>query len=334
MGTGESHLRATTMRRSIDLRISVVIPSVMRSSLDRAIHSALIQTYAPVEILVVFDLPEIPPEFVGRRQKVRAMATGGRRGGNVARQMGIDAAVGDAIAFLDDDDEWFPTKLADQVRLLAEARDAGRLGVIGSSAEIVAPDGAVLDRVPRRPIRDGQSIADYLFKRRELRAGEAMMSSSMLLIDRELLEAVPLQTELPIHQDWDWLIRAGTHARVMFATAKGRHLAYHAAPRGASVSRSVHWAHSLAWAEANRPAFTPREYGDFLLGVTMPIALDSAGRPSALLVAARAFVQGRPGRATTLAALALLGLPETLLRHMARSARRMRTKGCDRWRQA
>jgi O-antigen/teichoic acid export membrane protein len=294
-------------------RVSVVIPTVGRESLSAAVASALAQTTPPEEVIVAVDLPTVPPAANFEDPRVRTVATGGDRGGNGARQAGVDAARGDVIAFLDDDDYWYPNKLATQVPLLIAARARGLRPVIGAQLDVVDESGQRLRTLPRHPISEGQSIADYLFKRHEVAWGEALMSSSMLLVDRSLLHSVPLDQSLRMHQDWDWLVRVSREPDVYFATAPGPLLAYRQQARGHSISRGPNWRHSLAWADAHRDVLSRREYGDLLMGVTIPLAVTASDRRGALGVAFRALRAGRPGFAASVAGLTQLVLPHALI---------------------
>jgi hypothetical protein len=314
-------------------QVSVVIPTVGRASLCEAVESALLQTVPPVEVIVVVDGEVVPQEAVFADRRVRTLATGGGRGGNGARQRGVDAARGDVIAFLDDDDRWYPHKLETQLPFALAARARGERPVIGAELEVVNHAGERLGVLPRRPIGEGQSIADYLFRRREVRWGEAAMSSSMLLVDRALLERVPLDQSLPMHQDWDWLVRVSQEPDVFFATAPGPLLAYRQQARGNSISRGAGWRHSLAWAEAHRTLLSKREYGDLLMGVTISLAVTAGDRRGALGVAARALRGGRPGLPAMIAGLGLVASPQWIIDRasalLSRLLRRRRRASAD-----
>jgi hypothetical protein len=298
--------------------VSVVIPTVGRATLDEAVRSVLAQTAPPLEVLVVADLERLPEDFGWADPRVRVLTTGGGARGNGARQLGVDAARGDAIAFLDDDDFWFPDKLERQLALLADARRRGALAVIGAEIEELDEQGRSAGVIPRRKIAPGQTITDYLFVRREVAWGEAAMNTSALLVDRALLLAVPLERSLRMHQDWDWLVRAGREPRVAFAIADGPLLAYRRQPRGQSVSRGTGWRHSLEWAGAHRERLTAREYGDLLLGVTVSLAVTAGDRRGAWATAGRALRGGRPGPAAIAAAAVQLLLPYRSIRWISR----------------
>jgi glycosyltransferase involved in cell wall biosynthesis len=294
-------------------RVSVVIPTVGRESLVEAVDSALHQTVPPEEVIVAVDLAHVPATIEFADPRVRTLPTGGGRGGNGARQLGVDAARGDVIAFLDDDDYWYPHKLETQLSQLLLARLRGQHAVIGAELDVVNQSGQKGAMLPRHPIREGQSITDYLFKRREIAWGEALMSSSMLLVDRALLTRVPLDQSLRMHQDWDWLVRVSQEPDVYFATAPGPLLAYRQQARGESISRGPDWRHSMAWADAHRELLSKREYGDLLMGVTISLAVTAGDRRGAFGVIPRALRQGRPGLAAVVAGFGVLASPFWLI---------------------
>jgi len=78
--------------------VSVVIPTIKgrEKMLKRAVDSIKNQTYENYEIIVVSEGDNA----------------------NIARNIGIKKAKGEYIAFLDDDDEWLPTKLEEQMKYI------------------------------------------------------------------------------------------------------------------------------------------------------------------------------------------------------------------------
>ena len=305
-------------------RISVVIPTTNRGTLTEAVKSALSQTYPALEVIVVFDSERVPADLALADERVRTLATGGGRGANIARQLGIEAAAGDAIALLDDDDYWFRGKLEAQAALLAAARADGVRSVVSAGVQLIDHTGAALEIVPRRMIAEDQTITDYLFRRRQLRAGEATMGSSSLMFDRQLGLEVPFDSRLPVHEDWDWLLRAARDGGARFLMAGGPQLAYRHPPPGAGLSRSSQWRHSVDWAERYRGFLSPREYGDLLLTVSVALAVDAGARLGALRIAGRALWRGRPGAPALIVAAGTLMLPRTTPHRLIRLRARLR----------
>lgn len=92
----------------------------------RAINSILLQTYSSIEIIVVDDSPA---DFLLRNDVKRAVCclsdkivylqNEEQRGACYSRNRGIFVANGEYIAFLDDDDEWLPRKIEEQLNLMA-----------------------------------------------------------------------------------------------------------------------------------------------------------------------------------------------------------------------
>lgn len=105
-----------------DLSISVIIPTMGRSSLYRAIDSATSQIVRPEELIVVADLLK-EEEFKRVSDEIMALnidmpvilrRTMGK-GVAAARNLGVEVARGEYIAFLDDDDVWLPQHLSEFV---------------------------------------------------------------------------------------------------------------------------------------------------------------------------------------------------------------------------
>src|SRR4051794_24137092 len=110
--------------------VAVVVPTRgRRGYLERALRSALGQTYENVrEIVVVVD-----GDDDATVQRVRALAgdrldvivNRERLGPGASRNTGIEATSADLISFLDDDDVWAPTKLTRQVAALRRRTSSG-----------------------------------------------------------------------------------------------------------------------------------------------------------------------------------------------------------------
>ena len=104
----------------MDAVVSAVITTCKRSPVFvvRALKSVMAQTYPHIQIIVVDDSPANYPEKETVRKAVLSecpqvvfVAHGENRGACAARNTGIQAAAGEYVAFLDDDDEWLPEKI-------------------------------------------------------------------------------------------------------------------------------------------------------------------------------------------------------------------------------
>lgn len=113
--------------------VSVIVPTFnARATLAETLDSALGQTHADLEVVVVDDgstdgTGEIAAAFAARDSRVR-LITQANQGVAAARNAAIDAARGRFIAPLDHDDLWHPQKLAWQLR--AFDRAGGRVGLV------------------------------------------------------------------------------------------------------------------------------------------------------------------------------------------------------------
>ncbi len=127
--------------------VSVVIPTYNRASLvTKAVGSALAQTYASIEVVVVDDgstddtRERLARDFAGDgRVRYLHKQNGGPAG---ARNAGFAEARGAYVALLDSDDSWHPWKLAAQVRCMERHPD---LGMTWTDMEMIDPSGRVVD---------------------------------------------------------------------------------------------------------------------------------------------------------------------------------------------
>ena len=105
--------------------VSVVIPVFeARETLKAALASVAAQTLQPLEILVVDDASPVPPDVPAPARTLRAPRN---RGPAAARNLGIAAARGRFVAFLDADDLWLPGKLAAQAEAALARPQSRRL---------------------------------------------------------------------------------------------------------------------------------------------------------------------------------------------------------------
>jgi glycosyltransferase involved in cell wall biosynthesis len=129
-------------------RVSVVLNTYNRAGLvSRAIESVLVQTWDDFELLVVDDGSTDDTQAVVTSHRDTRIRYVHRENGGlaVARNTGLDAAEGELLAFLDDDDLVQPTWLARLVTTL----DREQAGVVTCGTEIRSPAGTSM-RLPSR----------------------------------------------------------------------------------------------------------------------------------------------------------------------------------------
>lgn len=110
--------------------ISAVIPTYKRPDvIERSVSSVLAQTWRPLELVVIDDgsgdeTPRVLESFAPRAKAADVsyrFITVPNGGAGLARNAGVEAAVGAMVAFLDDDDAWKPDKLEKQVPTLTQS---------------------------------------------------------------------------------------------------------------------------------------------------------------------------------------------------------------------
>jgi glycosyltransferase involved in cell wall biosynthesis len=105
--------------------VSIVIPTRNRPQmLGAAIESVLAQTFTDYEIVVVIngpDNPATPKTFEAATSTGCRIVRVERAGIAVALNAGIEAARGEWIAFLDDDDLWEPNRLEAELKVASAA---------------------------------------------------------------------------------------------------------------------------------------------------------------------------------------------------------------------
>ena len=97
---------------------------------EHAISSMLAQTYPLLEIIVVDDnvnesrLCSQIQDMCGKYRNVIYIKQDGNKGACAARNLGIEHARGEYLAFLDDDDRWLPEKIEKQRQAFRQADDS------------------------------------------------------------------------------------------------------------------------------------------------------------------------------------------------------------------
>lgn len=101
--------------------VSVIMPvHNAAATLGASVRSVLGQTHSSLELLITDDAskdesPDLLAEFAAADDRVRLRIAPERGGAARARNLAIERARGDYIAFLDSDDMWLPEKLERQL---------------------------------------------------------------------------------------------------------------------------------------------------------------------------------------------------------------------------
>jgi glycosyltransferase involved in cell wall biosynthesis len=193
-------------------RISVVVPTYnLARFVCAAVDSALEQTLAPLEVIVIDDGSTDDTQAVLRKyegvENVRVVLKP-NGGVSTARNHGAALAKGELIAFLDADDIWLPRKLALQADLFA-ADDA--LGLVHCGAQDIDVDGNPL-AVHVEGMAGDVALDMLRFERPVI-----LFSGSTALLPRQVFYDVGgFDVRLSTSADWDLNYRIASRWRVGF----------------------------------------------------------------------------------------------------------------------
>lgn len=172
--------------------VSVLVRTTGRASLQRAIQSALNQTYARVEVVMVDARGSAEPVAVPADDRVRRVAPGRALSRAEAANAALDAALGDWLIFLDDDDWFHP----DHVERLVAAATQGTERMAYTGVECVDAEG--------RALADAHFSVDY--RPRELCFGNFVPIHAALFARELVAQGCRFDPQFDIYEDWDfWL---------------------------------------------------------------------------------------------------------------------------------
>jgi glycosyltransferase involved in cell wall biosynthesis len=187
-------------------RVTVVIPTWNRAALvGEAIDSVLRQTYRDFEIVVCDDgsTDDTPARVAAFGPPVRYLRHAHTGRCAPPRNRGIEAAKGELVAFLDDDDLWEPQKLARQIELI----DGEGLDLVYTNRRFQFSDGSpsvlAVTPAPVSPDRLLDVVLDGQFP-----------TVCTVLVRRTLLHQVEgFDETLDTGEDLDLWLRLGPIAR-------------------------------------------------------------------------------------------------------------------------
>ena len=200
--------------------VSIVIPTYNRSnSIRAAVESVLRQTWTDFELLVVDDCSTdstVAEIKAITDPRIRWMSTQQNMGPSGARNVGIQAATGDWVAFQDSDDEWLPEKLDLQMQLLL-APGANHIAAycgmvaVGSAENTTQTQRTQTCYIPdsSKTGVDGNILPTSLTS--------SLVSTQTLIARRDILGLIGgFDENLPALVDWECVLRLAQHGTFAF----------------------------------------------------------------------------------------------------------------------
>jgi glycosyltransferase involved in cell wall biosynthesis len=190
--------------------VSVIIPTRNRASLlPRAIDSILAQTYKDFEIVIIDghstdNTKEVVEGY--NNCHIRYYLQQVPKNGAQATNEGIEKATGNYIAFLDDDDEWLPEKLAKQVTLLESLSED--YGMVYCWMDYYDVNGKMLHQT--HPVLRGNIFEQVLLK-------ESIGGTPTYLVRKSVIDKLGgFDTNLVFGDDGEFVRRIAKHFKIDF----------------------------------------------------------------------------------------------------------------------
>lgn len=189
--------------------VTAIITTHNRPELCKeAIRSVFDQTYKNIECIVVDDasnekssnsLQKYISDYYPDTQYIY-ISSKESKGGNHARNIGVNMSKGAFIAFLDDDDEWLPTKIEEQIALIESNPSIGFVYCGRIYETNFDKDSRLEEDIQNNKYRDGNLKKEILI--------HILTVTSTILVKKELItEAGLFDEELHSWQEYDLCIR-------------------------------------------------------------------------------------------------------------------------------
>jgi len=179
--------------------VSVIIPTHNNHLLKRAIQSVLDQTFKDYEIIIVDDTWITLPIYRDY-PNIHFLHIPQTPYPAVSRNAGIKVSIGKYIAFLDDDDIWYPNKLARQISFLEQHPEVGLVCSNGIAKRDLYIKREIINRA-------------YMFPQEIMRD---FVVTSSCVIRKNLLERAGVYNKLPLCEDYDFSIRFAAITQIYY----------------------------------------------------------------------------------------------------------------------
>jgi glycosyltransferase involved in cell wall biosynthesis len=184
--------------------VSVVIPTRNRpDTVEVAIHSVLHQDHPRVEVIVVDDGSEPPYSPAVDDARIRVLRFDQPIGVAAARNRGMQYSTGAFIGLLDDDDWYYPDKIARQLAFLAGHPE---YDMVFSRVAIVNENREVIYHLPE----------DHVHTPAINFAAFNVIHTNSSLFRRDIISKVQFDERMTKYTDMQFYLAATAHCRVAF----------------------------------------------------------------------------------------------------------------------
>jgi teichuronic acid biosynthesis glycosyltransferase TuaG len=182
-------------------KISIIIPFYNCQYVDRAIESALQQTYPNIEVILVNDgstqFTDKVKKYVGKIKYIEK----GNGGTATALNMGIKHSTGDYFSWLSSDDMYHPEKISKQLSFML----ANQTSAVYSPAIHIDSKGEPISQ------SIGTFFSDKILFLNHLQKG-CFINGCSVLLKMDVFSKVGLFDDtLPYTHDYDFWIRVAQH---------------------------------------------------------------------------------------------------------------------------
>lgn len=185
-------------------QVSVIVPHFNRGhSIGPTLQSLAAQTFTAWELIVIDDDSREDPTAAIQAHipEARVILQAENKGPAAARNVGIDAARGRYVAFLDSDDYWEPGKLAAQIAAIEASDMPDRIFCV-TRTRVVESNGRV-QLLPVAPVPPGGRYDDFLF------IDKGFAQASSFLLPRAAAAKIRFDETLRQYEDYLFFLAAG-----------------------------------------------------------------------------------------------------------------------------
>ena len=183
--------------------VSVLVRTTGDAHLEKTLASVCSQTYARLELVLVDAAHQrAEPAGLPTRQDIKRhwIDAGKPLSRPEAANAALDAARGEWLIFLDDDDLWSPEHVA---KLVAAKRESGQVRAVHTDVQVIDEQGRELTRY------------DQAFQAERMAFTNVLPIHSVLFDARLVRElGCRFDEQLPVLEDWDFWLQVGEHTAI------------------------------------------------------------------------------------------------------------------------